>query len=65
MGTRSSSRTHKTKRRVSSSKTQGRRKRSQRRLGRTYDSALSLPLAGRRSLADRTGRPGLLAVSDR
>ncbi len=55
MGTRSSSRTHKTKRRVSSSKTQGRRKRSQRRLGRTYDSALSLPLAGRRSL--RTLQP--------
>ena len=49
MGTRSPSRTHKTKRRVSSSKTKGRRKRSQRRLGRTYDSALSLPAVARTS----------------
>jgi cell division septal protein FtsQ len=47
MGTKSPSRTRKTKRRASSSKTKRRRKRSQRRLGRTYDSALSLPAVAR------------------
>jgi cell division septal protein FtsQ len=47
MGTRSSGLTHKTKRHAPSSKTKGRRKRSQRRLGRTYESALSLPAVSR------------------
>jgi len=54
-----SSRKRRTTKRSSSAKsktrTQGRRKRSQRRLGRTYDSALSLPLAGSKTL--RTLRP--------
>ena len=49
MGTRSPGRTRKTKRRPLSSKTKGRRKRSQRRLGQTYDSALSLPAVSRMS----------------
>jgi cell division septal protein FtsQ len=51
MGTRSPSRTSKTKRGpFSSRKTRGRGKRSQRRLSRTYDSALGLPAIPRMSV---------------
>lgn len=68
MGTRSPGRARKTKRRASSSKTKGQRKRSQRRLGRTHDSALSLPAVSRvsaRAIAQpltslRRGNPGII-----
>lgn len=49
MGIRSPGLTRKTKSRAPSSKTRGRRKRSQRRLGRAYDSTLSLPAVSRLS----------------